>query len=132
MPLRSIRTPALQRQCLFLRHQAPLRAAQPTITHPSSLRAFSSTPSRLKKRTPLGQDKAQTRAAAEAQVPPSPNVNFERAQTDTDSMAEDIGLLQNTIVRAPLTELLRESPGVGGLLKYYWDIVKHKGTAIYS
>jgi protein MBA1 len=47
-------------------------------------------------------------------------------------MAEDIGLLQNTIVRAPLTELLRESPGFGGLLKYYWDIVKHKGTALYS
>ncbi|KAI4956338.1 hypothetical protein J4E91_000549 [Alternaria rosae] len=131
-PLRSIRIPALQRQCLFLRHQTLLRAAQPTITHPSSRRAFSSTPSRPAKRRQLGQDKAQAIAAAESQISPSPNVNFEQAQTNTEAMAEDIGLLQNTIVRAPFLDVCNESPGLGGVLRYYWEIVKQKATGLYS
>jgi protein MBA1 len=47
-------------------------------------------------------------------------------------MAEDIGLFQNTIVRAPFKELWKEAHGIRGVLGYYWNIVKHKGTAIYS
>ncbi|KAL1796951.1 hypothetical protein ACET3X_005491 [Alternaria dauci] len=132
LPLRSIRIPALQRQCLFQRHQILLRSAQPVITHPSSRRTFSSTPSRPKKRSQFGQDKAQTRAAAEAQVAPSPKVNFERAQRDADSMAEDIGILQHTIIRAPFMALWQEADGVRGVMRYYWNMVKHKGTALYS
>ncbi|KAG9187795.1 hypothetical protein G6011_05666 [Alternaria panax] len=131
-PLRNIRIPALQRQCLFLRHQTLIRSAQPTTTHPSSHRTFSSTLPRPKKRSQFGQDKAQTRAAAESQVAPSPKVNFERAQRDTDAMAEDIGLLQNTIVRAPLKDLLQEADGFRGVIGYYWALIKHKGTALYS
>jgi protein MBA1 len=65
-------------------------------------------------------------------VAPSPKVNFERAQTNTEAMAEDIGLFQNTIVRAPFKELWKEAHGIRGVLGYYWNIVKHKGTAIYS
>ncbi|KAI4945243.1 hypothetical protein J4E86_009129 [Alternaria arbusti] len=132
IPLRGIRIPALQRQCLFLRHQTLLHAAQPTITHPSSRRAFSSTPSHPAKHRQLGQDKAQAIAAARSQISPSPNVNFEQAQTNTDAMAEDIGLLQNTIVRAPFLDVYNESPGLGGVLRYYWEIVKQKATGLYS
>jgi hypothetical protein len=132
LPLRSIRIPALQRRCLFQRHQILLRSAQPAITHPSSRRTFSSTPSRPKKRSQFGQDKAQTRAAAEAQVAPSPKVNFDRAQRDADAMAEDIGILQNTIVRATFKDLWQETDGLRDIMRYYWNLVKHKGTALYS
>ncbi|KAI4653863.1 hypothetical protein J4E93_001631 [Alternaria ventricosa] len=132
IPLRSIRIPALQRQCLFLRHQTLLRAAQPTITQPSSHRALSSTPSRPAKHRRLGHDKAQSIAAARSQISPSPSVNFEQAQTNTDAMAEDIGLLQNTIVRAPFLDVYKQSPGLAGVLRYYWEIVKHKATGLYS
>lgn len=45
-------------------------------------------------------------------------------------MTEDIGLLQNTIIRAPFSEL--KGIGVRGLTSYYWDLVKSKGTALYS
>jgi protein MBA1 len=47
-------------------------------------------------------------------------------------MAEDIGLLQNTIVRAPFLDVYNESPGLGGVLRYYWEIVKQKATGLYS
>ncbi|EUC47739.1 hypothetical protein COCMIDRAFT_34806 [Bipolaris oryzae ATCC 44560] len=132
IPLRTARIPALQRQCLFLRHQYQNRAhnlSQCQSLIPAT-RAFSNTPSRPSKRHSIGQDKAQTRAAAEAQVGPSPKVNYEKAQTDADAMAEDIGLLQNTIIRAPFSEL--KGIGVRGITSYYWDLVKSKGTALYS
>ncbi|CAN9325074.1 unnamed protein product [Alternaria alternata] len=132
LPLRSIRIPALQRQCLFQRHRILLRSAQPAITHPSSRRTFSSTPSRPNKRSQFGQDKAQTRSAAEAQVAPSPKVNFDRAQRDADAMAEDIGILQNTIVRASFKDVWEETDHVREVMGYYWNMVKHKATALYS
>jgi protein MBA1 len=47
-------------------------------------------------------------------------------------MAEDIGLLQNTIVRAPFRDLMKEADGIREIMGYYWNIVKHKGTALYS
>lgn len=132
IPFRTARIPALQRQCLFLRQQYQNRAHNLSLyqTGIPATRAFSSTPSRPSKRKTLGQDKAQTRAAAEAQVAPSPKVNFERAQSSVDAMAEDIGLLQNTIIRAPFSEL--KGIGIRGLTSYYWDLVKSKGTALYS
>ncbi|USP82536.1 uncharacterized protein yc1106_09810 [Curvularia clavata] len=132
IPFRTARIPALQRQCLFLRQQYQNRAHNLSLcqTVIPATRAFSSTPSRPSKRKTLGQDKAQTRAAAEAQVAPSPKVNFERAQSSVDAMAEDIGLLQNTIIRAPFSEL--KGIGIRGLTNYYWDLVKSKGTALYS
>ncbi|KNG47427.1 mitochondrial carrier protein rim2 [Stemphylium lycopersici] len=126
------RIPALQRQCLFLRHQYQSRPHNLSLgqTAIPATRAFSSTPSRPSKRKTLGQDKAQTRAAAEAQVGPAPNVNYVKAQSSTEAMVEDIGLLQNTIIRAPFSEL--KGNGVGGIARYYWDLLKSKGTALYS
>jgi protein MBA1 len=129
LPLRRIRIPSLRQQCLFQRHHN--RPQYLALFQPSTAaRTFTSTPSRPAKRRQLGQDKAQSKAAAQGQVGPSPRVGLEKAQTSTDAMAEDIGLLQNTIIRPPLSELWRL--GVGGLSKYTWDFVKSKGTGMYS
>lgn len=123
IPLRTIRIPALQRQCLF-HHRQPLWQT-------TSARAFSSTPSRAyKKKTPTIQDHAQTEAAAQQQVGPSPKVNFEKAQQDVSAMAEDIGLLQNTIVRAPFKDLPK--PTSWKFWGYFWGLLKAKGTGFYS
>ncbi|KAH7381679.1 hypothetical protein BKA66DRAFT_531007 [Pyrenochaeta sp. MPI-SDFR-AT-0127] len=123
IPLRTIRIPALQRHCLFRHHQS--------LYQTKSARAFSSTPSRAyKKKAPKIQDHAQTEAAAQQQIGPSPKVNFEKAQQDTGVMAEDIGLLQNTIVRAPFKYL--PSPTSWAFWSYFWTLLKAKGTAFYS
>lgn len=45
-------------------------------------------------------------------------------------MAEDIGLLQNTIVRAPFRDL--PSPISGKFWSYFWSLVKAKGTGMYA
>lgn len=61
---------------------------------------------------------------------PSPNVNLAKAQKSTESVTEDIGLLQNTIVRAPFSKLKGE--GAVDIMKYFWEIFKHKASALYS
>ena len=55
---------------------------------------------------------------------------MEKAQTDMDSLAEDIGLLQNTFVRSSFKNL----PSVRSLAfwGYMWKWVKSKPTAWYS
>ena len=78
----------------------------------------------------MKQDKAQTEAAAQSQTGPSPRVNFERAQQDDGAMAEDIGLLQNTIVRAPFKDL--PSFTSWQFWSYFWTLFKAKGTAFYT
>ncbi|EOA81450.1 uncharacterized protein SETTUDRAFT_181662 [Exserohilum turcica Et28A] len=139
IPLRTARVPALQRQCLFFRpqyhHHHAARAHNLRLGPPPAAliipatRAFSSTPPRPK-RTSLGNDPSQARAAAEGQVGPSPNVNFAKAQASSDAMIEDIGLLQNTIVRAPISKL--KGLGMVDGLRYHWDLLKHKGTGLYG
>jgi protein MBA1 len=127
IPIHRIRIPALRQQCLFQRHPRPQYLAQ---LQPSAIRTFSSTPLRPAKRRQLGQDKAQTKAAAQGQVGPSPRVNLEKAQASTDAMAEDIGLLQNTIVRPPLREL--KGLGLRAGLSYVWGFVKSRVSGAYS
>ncbi|KAL6712594.1 hypothetical protein ACN47E_000471 [Coniothyrium glycines] len=125
LPMRTLRASALERQCLFLRHQ---RIYDRPIA--CTNRTFSSTASKARAGSSLGQDKAQTKASARAQVGPSPKVNFEKAQREEGAMAEDIGLLQNTIIRAPLTKL----PNLANraFWSYFWKLFKSKGTALYS
>ncbi|KAF1841447.1 uncharacterized protein K460DRAFT_294079 [Cucurbitaria berberidis CBS 394.84] len=126
VPLRTIRIPAFQRQCLFQRQQCVNRPFPCSATRP-----FSSTAARhYKKNTPKIQDHAQTKAAAAAHTGPSPKVNYEKAQQDSSAMAEDIGLLQNTIVRAPFKHLPKVTSRQ--FWGYFWTLVKAKGTAFYS
>jgi len=124
-----MRIPALQRQCLFLRYQSQTRPhnlflGQTTI---SAGRAFSSTPSRPTKQRRLGTDRAQVRSSAAANIGPAPGVGFEQAQGDVETMQDDIGLLQNTMIRAPLRELSLLLMPI-----YFWKLIKSKGTALYS
>ncbi|CAO2657659.1 Nn.00g037850.m01.CDS01 [Neocucurbitaria sp. VM-36] len=126
VPLRTVRIPVLQRQCLFQRRQCLDRP------FPSSAsRSFSSTsPRPYKKKTPRIQDKAQTEAAAASQITASPKVNFEKTQQESSMMADDIGLLQNTIIRAPFKDL--PSLTSGRFWGYFWTLLKAKGTGFYS
>ena len=124
MPLRSVRASALQRQCIFIRSQHLNRP----FAHSAS-RAFSATPSRPKKPSIL-RDRAQTRAAIKSQVRPAPRVNRAEEERTTDSLQEDIGLLQHTIVRAPFSQL--PSPLSREFWAYFWAFIKAKGTGVYS
>ncbi|EDU50251.1 Tim44 domain containing protein [Pyrenophora tritici-repentis] len=136
LPFRSMRIPALQRQCLYLRHRSPSRPLNLSLRQPtiSTARAFSSTPSRPAKhkagRQQLGIDRAQTRAAARSTIGPAPAVGMAEAQSDVDSMQQDIGLLQNTMIRAPFRELWKH--GLWTWPVYFWKLVKSKGTGLYS
>ena len=131
-PLLRTRIPVLQRQCLFLRYQSQTRPHNLSLgqTTISTARAFSSTPSRPVKRRQLGTDRAQTRAAAAASIGPAPSVGFEQAQSNVEAMQEDIGLLQNTMIRAPFRELSQQSLWL--IPTYFWKLIKSKGTALYS
>ncbi|KAI8937558.1 hypothetical protein NX059_005275 [Plenodomus lindquistii] len=127
-PLRSVRIPALQRQCLFLRHQRlnrPLAAA--------ASRTFSSTPSLARgsgKYQSMRSDGGQARAAIKNDVGPSPKVSMDKMQRGENGMVEDIGILQGTMVRAPMSKL----PNITtrAFWGYYWALVKSKGMALYS
>ncbi|KAF2034411.1 hypothetical protein EK21DRAFT_56584 [Setomelanomma holmii] len=127
LPLRRFRIPALQRQCLFQHRR-----------HLQSPRAFSTTtPQHLTATSPrlrgqgLGrQDKSMTRAAVRGQQGPAPRVNMEKAQQDMGSLAEDIGLLQDTIIRARFSKI--PAPWSLTFWGYYWKLLKSKATALYS
>lgn len=70
-------------------------------------------------------------AGAEATIQgnPAPNVK-PREQQDVQDMAEDIGLLQNTIIRAPFSKL--PSPTSWEFYSYFWSMVKARFTALYT
>ena len=57
-------------------------------------------------------------------------MNYEKVQQEIGGIAEDIGLLQNTVIRAPFKDL----PAVtsGKFWKYFWTLVKLKAVALYS
>ncbi|RMZ72904.1 mitochondrial inner membrane mba1 [Pyrenophora seminiperda CCB06] len=132
LPLRSMRIPALPRQCLFLRYQSHSRPHNLSHcqTAISTARAFSSTPSRPVKSRQLFNDKVTTRAAAAANSGPAPSVGFSEAQSDVDGLQEDIGILQHTVVRAPFSELRKN--GLWAIPSYFWKLIKSKGTGFYS
>jgi protein MBA1 len=70
-----------------------------------------------------------TKAAAKSQVGSAPKVTEMKAQQE-GAMAEDIGLLQDTIVRAGWAKL----PKVWSthFWSYMWKLLKSKGTGLYS
>ncbi|KAF2856576.1 hypothetical protein T440DRAFT_462828 [Plenodomus tracheiphilus IPT5] len=127
IPLRSVRIPALQRQCLFLRHQ---HLNRPFVAAAS--RTFSSTPAHARgaKDNRLRNDPAMTRAAVTSDTGPSPRVRAEQQQRSDIGLVEDIGLLQGTIIRAPLSELPKIR--TKAFWSYLWALLKSKGVALYS
>ena len=131
IPLRMARIPAqgLRRQCLFAR---PRSSPAPRHFAASTARPFSATATRLRD-PPSGyrlEDTALQDAAARNVVGPAPSVTMGKMMKETDSMAEDIGLLQNTVVRAPLSQL----PPVYDrkFWGYAWTLLKSKGAALYT
>jgi protein MBA1 len=126
LPLRTIRIPALRQKCLFQQYRhAPLPRAFSTTTPQS----FASTSPRLRGGSSLRNDRAMTKAAARGQMGAAPKVN-EMKQQQEGVMAEDIGLLQDTVVRASWRKL----PAVwsASFWSYTWKLLKSKGTALYS
>jgi protein MBA1 len=70
-------------------------------------------------------------AGAEATVlgQPAPNVQTNNTR-DVQEMAEDIGLLQNTVVRASLSKL--PSPASWDFYSYFWTVLKSRFTGLYT
>ncbi|CBX95032.1 hypothetical protein LEMA_P114470.1 [Plenodomus lingam JN3] len=125
IPLRSVRIPALQRQCLFLRHQ---RLNRPFAAAAS--RAFSSTPSQAAKKSFQIGNPNEFRAAARSQVGRTPGADLQRMQQIEEALVEDIGILQGTIVRAPVSKLPKIT--TKAFWEYYWALLKSKGTSLWS
>lgn len=69
-------------------------------------------------------------AISNTKVGPSPTVGHAAARKKREAMVEDIGLLQNTVVRAPLKSLPRVMSKA--FRSYMWTLLKAKATAIYS
>ncbi|KAF1830171.1 hypothetical protein BDW02DRAFT_573311 [Decorospora gaudefroyi] len=133
LPLRSIPIPALQRQCLFQPRQTLLDRPQYLLRIPPPLatRAFSSTPSRPRKKIQLGHDKVQSRVTVGSSSGPSPRVEIKNQEEDMETIADDIGLLQHTFVRAPLRTFT--GPGMWKeIIPHYWRLVKSKVIGRYS
>jgi protein MBA1 len=126
LPLRTIRIPALRNQCL---HQQRRHVQSPRAFSTTSPQAFASSSPRLRGGSSLGQDRAITRAATRTMIGPAPKVNEIKAQEE-GALSDDIGLLQDTVVRAPWGKL----PGIWtpGFWGYMWKLIKSKGTALYS
>jgi protein MBA1 len=126
LPLRTIRIPALRQQCLFQRRRS---LQSPRAFSTTSPQAFASTSPRLRKGNSLGEDKNVTRVAMKSQIGPAPKVNEIKAQQE-GAMAEDIGVLQDTIIRAGWSKL----PMVWNskFWSYMWKLLKSKGTGMYS
>ncbi|KAH7078562.1 hypothetical protein FB567DRAFT_138554 [Paraphoma chrysanthemicola] len=127
LPLRTIRIPALQRQCLFHRHRHVQSPRAFSTTVPQS---FASTSPCLRGKGLGRQDKSMTKAAVKNSTGPAPGVNFEKAQRDVNSLAEDIGILQDTIIRASMRQL--PAPWSPRFWGYFWKLVKSKATGMYS
>jgi protein MBA1 len=70
-----------------------------------------------------------TKTAAKAHVQQAPGVAKYKAEQEGE-MIEDIGLVQDTLVRASWNKL----PGIwtGAFWSYMWKLLKSKGTAMYS
>jgi protein MBA1 len=127
LPLRTSRIPAFQRQCLF-QHRRHVQSPRAFSTTTPQL--FASTVPRLRGQS-LGQgDKNMTKSAVRGQSGPAPRVNMEKAQQDIGSLADDIGLLQDTIIRARFSQL--PGPWSPRFWGYSWKLLKSKAMGLYS
>ncbi|KAF3050716.1 hypothetical protein E8E11_004724 [Didymella keratinophila] len=125
IPLRIARS-SLHRQCLFQRRTP----STPCSLAPST-RAFSSTPQRPRRKENRLVDVRMQLASAENTVmgQSAPNVQTNNTR-DVQEMAEDIGLLQNTVVRASLSKL--PSPASREFYSYFWTLLKSRFTGLYT
>ena len=69
-------------------------------------------------------------AGAEATVHGNPAPNSQSDRRDAQEMAEDIGLLQNTLIRAPFSKLPK--PTKWEFYNYFWTLLKSRFTALYT
>ncbi len=116
----------MRRQCLFQRPYATPRCLPTTAA-----RAFSSTPTLPYKKDNRLSDTQMQLAAAASNVTanPSPTTNEEESSSALQ-MAEDIGILQSTFIRAPFSKL--PAPTSWQFYSYFWTYVKSRMSAIYT
>ncbi|KAH7405800.1 hypothetical protein DE146DRAFT_787002 [Phaeosphaeria sp. MPI-PUGE-AT-0046c] len=126
LPLRTVRIPALRQQCLF-QHRRCIQTPRAFSTTRSQ--DFASTTPRSRGGQGIGQDRAVTKAAFKYQMGMAPKVQQRKSQEE-GAMQEDIGLLQDTVIRASLSKLPSVlSPAFWG---YMWKLLKTKASASYS
>jgi protein MBA1 len=95
----------------------------------SSPYAFGSTSPRLKKQPPVEADRLLTKAYMKNHIATAPKVSEMRVQRE-GAMAEDIGVLQDTIIRASWGKLPRIWQSK--FWSYMWKLLKSKATGMYS
>jgi mitochondrial protein MBA1 len=131
IPLRIARSPAhpLRRQCLFQRPTAP---STPRCITATAARAFSSTPARLRNKQERLVDTRLQMAAVEKSMAgrESPDVKHQVSGDSEEAMADDIGILQGTVIRAPFSKL--PSATSWEFYSYFWTVLKSKFTALYT
>lgn len=69
-------------------------------------------------------------AGAEATVRGQPAPTVQTSKREAQEMAEDIGLLQNTVIRAPFSKL--PSPINWQFYSYFWTVLKARFTGLYT
>lgn len=69
-------------------------------------------------------------AGAQSTIFGQPAPSNQQARQDVQEMAEDIGLLQNTVIRAPFSKL--PGPTSWEFYAYFWTVLKSRFTALYT
>jgi protein MBA1 len=127
LSLRTIRIPALRQQCRF-QHRPPPQSSRAFST--TAPQAFVATSPRLRKKE-SNTNRLMSKAAMSKTGQTSPEVLRDQAEQEGEGeMVEDIGLLQDTIVRASwknLPEIWKRA-----FWGYWWKVLKNKGTGLYS
>jgi protein MBA1 len=127
LPLRTIRIPALRQQCLFQRRRSLQLPRAFSTTAPQ---AFAATSLRLaRNQTQFKQERGATKAQARNQQGWAPMTTQLKAQAEGD-LAEDIGLLQDTIVRPSWNKLPK--PWKPQFTSFLWKLMKSWATGKYS
>jgi protein MBA1 len=127
LPLRTIRIPALRQQCLFQRRRSLQLPRAFSTTAPQ---AFAATCLRLARgQSQFGQEKGAMKALSRNQQGYAPKVTEMKAQRE-GGLAEDIGLLQDTIIRANWNQLPK--PFERAFWAYMWKLTKSRVTGLYS
>lgn len=60
----------------------------------------------------------------------APGLRDQGASEETTGLADDIGILQGTVIRAPFSKL--PWPTSWEFYSYFWTVVKSKATALYT
>jgi hypothetical protein len=128
IPLRIARSPAhpLRHRCLF---QRPIAPSTPRCIAATAARAFSSTPARLRDKVRLVDPRMQV-AAVEYSMAGRQAPGVRNKGEEPSGMADDIGILQGTVIRAPFSKLPR--PTSWEFYSYFWTVVKSKASALYT